>query len=136
MLCTSLHFINKERSYKIMAKPKIYTMAFGDVYPHLVKKVEKKGRTKNEVDTVIKWMTDYSQSQIDKMIEDGTDYEAFIQQAPRLNPHRTKVTGVICGIRVENMEDSVMKEIRYLDKMVDELAKGKTLEKIFRQNQK
>ncbi|WP_394863049.1 DUF2200 domain-containing protein [Staphylococcus cohnii] len=116
---------------------KLYFKAtFGDVYPHLVKKVEKKGRTKNEVDTVIIWMTDYSQSQIDKMIEDGTDYEAFIQQAPRLNPHRTKVTGVICGIRVENMEDSVMKEIRYLDKMVDELAKGKTLEKIFRQNQK
>lgn len=119
-----------------MTKPKIYTMAFGNVYPHLVKKVEKKGRTKNEVDTIIKWMTDYSQPQLDKMVEDGTDYETFIQQAPQLNPHRTKVTGVICGIRVENMEESVMKEIRYLDKMVDELAKGKTLENIFRQNQK
>lgn len=81
-------------------------------------------------------MTDYSQSQLDEMVEDGTDYETFIQQAPQLNPHRTKVTGVICGIRVENMEESVMKEIRYLDKMVDELAKGKTLENIFRQNQK
>ncbi|MDV3053496.1 hypothetical protein NLV77_002439 [Staphylococcus ureilyticus] len=81
-------------------------------------------------------MTDYSQSQLDEMVEDGTDYETFIQQAPRLNPHRTKVTGVICGIRVENMQESVMKEIRYLDKMVDELAKGKTLENIFRQNQK
>lgn len=81
-------------------------------------------------------MTDYSQPQLDEMVEDGTDYETFIQQAPQLNPHRTKVTGVICGIRVENMEESVMKEIRYLDKMVDELAKGKTLENIFRQNQK
>lgn len=81
-------------------------------------------------------MTDYSQSQLDEMVEDGTDYETFIQQTPQLNPHRTKVTGVICGIRVENMEESVMKEIRYLDKMVDELAKGKTLENIFRQNQK
>lgn len=81
-------------------------------------------------------MTDYSQSQLDEMVEDGTDYETFIQQAPQLNPHRNKVTGVICGIRVENMEESVMKEIRYLDKMVDELAKGKTLENIFSQNQK
>ena len=119
-----------------MTKPKIYTMAFGNVYPHLVKKAEKKGRTKNEVDTIIKWMTDYSQPQLDEMVEDGTDYETFIQQAPQLNPHRTKVTGVICGIRVENMEESVMTEIRYLDKMVDELAKGKTLENIFRPNQK
>ncbi|MCM3073513.1 MULTISPECIES: DUF2200 domain-containing protein [Staphylococcus] len=118
-----------------MTKPKIYTMAFGSVYPHLIKKVEKKARTKAEAHEVICWMTGYTQTQIDKLIDDGTDYETFILQAPELNPNRTKITGVICGIRVENMEPSVMKEIRYLDKMIDELAKGKTLEKIFRDAQ-
>jgi len=117
-----------------MAKPKIYTMAFGKVYDLLIKKVEKKNRTKAEADEIIRWMTGYSQGQLNQIVEDGTDYETFITQAPQLNPDRTKVTGVICGIRVEDMDESVMKEIRYLDKMIDELAKGKSLEKIFRQN--
>lgn len=118
-----------------MTKPKIYTMAFGSVYPHLIKKVEKKARTKAEADEVIRWMTGYTQAQIDKLVVDDTDYETFILQAPELNPNRTKITGVICGTRIENMEPSVMKEIRYLDKMIDELAKGKTIEKIFRVSQ-
>ncbi|MGW7945521.1 DUF2200 domain-containing protein [Staphylococcus xylosus] len=115
-----------------MTKPKIYTMSFASIYPHLIKKVEKKGRTKEEADEVILWMTGYSQTQINQLIKDGTDYETFISQAPKLNPNRTKITGVICGIRIEEMEDSIMKEIRYLDKMIDELAKGKSLNKIFR----
>ncbi|MEB6046331.1 DUF2200 domain-containing protein [Staphylococcus xylosus] len=115
-----------------MTKPKIYTMSFASIYPHLIKKVEKKGRTKEEVDEVIHWMTGYSHTQINQLIKDGTDYETFINQSPKLNPNRTKVTGVICGIRIEEMENSIMKEIRYLDKMIDELAKGKSLNKIFR----
>ncbi|AID42194.1 DUF2200 domain-containing protein [Staphylococcus xylosus] len=115
-----------------MTKPKIYTMSFASIYPHLIKKVEKKGRTKEEADEVIHWMTGYAQSQINQLIKDGTDYETFISQAPKLNPNRNKITGVICGIRIEEMENSIMKEIRYLDKMIDELAKGKSLNKIFR----
>ena len=117
-----------------MEKPKIYSMAFGKVYDLLIKKVEKKERTKQEADEIIRWMTGYTQSEIDRLVADGTDYETFINQAPNLNPERTKITGVICGVRVENMEASVMKEIRYLDKMIDELVKGKALDKIFRQH--
>lgn len=109
-------------------------MAFGKVYDLLIKKVEKKDTTKQEADEIIRWMTGYTQSEIDRLVADGTDYETFINQAPNLNPERTKITGVICGVRVENMEASVMKEIRYLDKMIDELAKGKALDKIFRQH--
>nr|WP_241092748.1 DUF2200 domain-containing protein [Staphylococcus saprophyticus] len=109
-------------------------MAFGKVYDLLIKKVEKKDRTKQEADEIIRWMTGYTQSEIDRLVADGTDYETFINQVPNLNPERTKITGVICGVRVENMEASVMKEIRYLDKMIDELAKGKALDKIFRQH--
>lgn len=115
-----------------MTKPKIYTMSFASIYPYLIEKVEKKGRTKEEADEVIRWMTGYSQTQINQLIKDGTDYETFFNKAPKLNPNRTKVTGVICGIRIEEMENSIMKEIRYLDKMIDELAKGKYLNKIFR----
>ena len=109
-------------------------MAFGKVYDLLIKKVEKKDRTKQEADEIIRWMTGYTQSEIDRLVADGTNYETFINQALNLNPERTKITGVICGVRVENMEASVMKEIRYLDKMIDELAKGKALDKIFRQH--
>ncbi|HLR18823.1 MAG TPA: DUF2200 domain-containing protein [Staphylococcus sp.] len=115
-----------------MAKPKIYSMTFGSVYPYLIKKVENKGRTKDEADKIIRWMTGYTQIQLEQRITDGTDYETFILQAPELNSNRIKIKGVICGVRVEDMESSVMKEIRYLDKMIDELAKGKTLDKIFR----
>lgn len=113
-----------------MAKPKIYSMRFSDVYPHLVKKVEKKGRTKAEVDQLIKWMTGYSQTDIDNLILDDTDYEHFIINAPELNPQRKFITGRICGVKVEEMDASIMKEIRYLDKLVDELAKGKSMHQL------
>jgi hypothetical protein len=114
----------------MMSKPKVYTMEFGFVYPHLINKVEKKGRTKGEADQLIKWMTGYSQQDLDNLIEDGTDYENFILKAPELNPDRRNITGRICGVKVEDMEESVMKEIRYLDKLIDELAKGKSIEQI------
>lgn len=109
-------------------------MAFGKVYDLLIKKSREKDRTKQEADEIIRWMTGYTQSEIDRLVADGTDYETFINQAANLNPERTKITGVICGVRVENMEASVMKEIRYLDKMIDELAKRKGIDKIFRQH--
>lgn len=121
-----------DKGAMIVTKPKVYTMAFGSVYPHLITKVEKKGRTKAEADLLIRWMTGYAQKQLDRMLEDGTDYETFIVKAPQLNPNRNKITGVICGVRVEDMEASVMKEIRYLDKIIDELAKGKAIENIMR----
>lgn len=114
----------------MMSKPKVYKMAFGFVYLHLINKVEKKGRTKVEVDKLIKWMTGYSQNDLDKLIEDNTDYEHFILNAPELNIDRRNITGRICGVKVEDMEESVMKEIRYLDKLIDELAKGKSVEQI------
>lgn len=114
----------------MMSKPKVYKMEFGFVYPHLINKVEKKGRTKVEADQLIKWMTGYSQNDLDKLIEDNTDYEHFILNAPELNIDRRNITGRICGVKVEDMEESVMKEIRYLDKLIDELAKGKSVEQI------
>lgn len=116
----------------MMAKHKIYTMSFGSVYPHYVTKAEKKGRTKAEVDEIIRWLTGYSQAELDAVIEDGTDFETFFEQAPQMNPNRVQVKGVICGVRIEEIEEPTMKEIRYLDKMIDELAKGKKMEKILR----
>lgn len=115
-----------------MAKHKIYTMSFGSVYPHYVTKAEKKGRTKAEVDEIIRWLTGYSQSELDAVIEDGTDFETFFEQAPAMNPNRAQVKGVICGVRIEEIEEPTMKEIRYLDKLIDELARGKKMEKILR----
>lgn len=115
-----------------MAKHKIYTMNFGSVYPHYVTKAEKKGRTKVEVDEIIRWLTGYSQSGLDRLIEDGTDFETFFEQAPAMNPNRVQVKGVICGVRIEEIEEPTMREIRYLDKMIDELARGKKMEKILR----
>lgn len=116
----------------MMAKHKIYTMSFGSVYPHYVTKAEKKGRTKAEVDEIIRWLTGYSQAELDAVIEDGTDFETLFEQAPEMNPNRVQVKGVICGVRIEEIEEPTMKEIRYLDKMIDELAKGKKMEKILR----
>lgn len=117
-----------------MAEPKIYKMSFAKVYPLLVKKVEKKGRTEAELKELIFWLTGYNESQLETLLDEEVDYETFINKAPQLNPHREYVTGVICGTRVEDMEPSTMKEIRYLDKMVDELAKGKSMSKIFRED--
>lgn len=115
-----------------MTKHKIYTMSFASVYPHYVAKAEKKGRTKAEVDEIIRWLTGYSQKKFEAQLKKQTDFETFFAEAPKLNPSRTLITGVVCGIRVEDIEEPLMKEIRYLDKLIDELAKGKAMEKILR----
>ena len=115
-----------------MAKHRIYTMSFASVYPHYVAKAEKKGRTKGEVDEIIRWLTGYSQKSLEALLKKETDFETFFEEAPRLNPSRAAIKGVICGVRVEAIEEPIMREIRYLDKLIDELAKGKTMEKILR----
>lgn len=114
------------------AKHRIYTMTFSSVYPHYVAKAEKKGRTKTEVDTVISWLTGYNQQELDDQIKEKVNLEAFFNDAPRLNPSRQLIKGVVCGVRVEDIEDPLMREVRYLDKLIDELAKGKPMEKILR----
>ncbi|MCD7036438.1 DUF2200 domain-containing protein [Metabacillus sp. GX 13764] len=115
-----------------MEKHRIYTTSFASVYPHYIKKAEKKGRTKSEVDEIICWLTGYTQEEVEAVLEKRTDFETFFTEAPQLNSSRTFIKGVICGVRVEDMEESIMKEIRYLDKLVDELARGKAMEKILR----
>lgn len=115
-----------------MAGHRIYKMSFGSVYPHYVTKAEKKGRTKDEVDEIIRWLTGYSQKQLDSQIEKGVDIETFYGEAPELNPSRDLITGVICGVRVEEIAEPLMQEIRYTDKLIDELARGKAMEKILR----
>lgn len=115
-----------------MAKHNIYTMSVASVYPHYVTKAEKKGRTKAEVDEIIRWLTGYSQEGFEAQLEKQTDFETFFAEAPKLNPSRGLIKGVVCGVRVEDIEEPTMKEIRYLDKLIDELAKGKSMEKILR----
>ena len=115
-----------------MAKHRIYTTRFASVYPAYVAKAERKGRTKAEVDRIITWLTGYGEAELRAQLDQGTDVETFFAQAPRLNPLRTLITGVVCGIRVEDVEEPTMREIRYLDKLVDELARGKAMEKILR----
>ena len=115
-----------------MAKHRIYTISFASVYPHYITKAEKKGRTKAEVDQIICWLTGYSQQGLEALIEKRTDIETFIAEAPEPNPSRTLIKGLICGIRVEDIEETTMREIRYLDKLIDELAKGRKMEKILR----
>ncbi len=107
-------------------------MSFGRVYPLYIAKVKKKGRTKEEVDEVIFWLTGYDKKGLEKVLKEETDFETFFKDAPKLNPNRKLVTGVVCGIRVEDIKEPLMQEIRYLDKLIDELAKGKTIEKILR----
>ncbi|WP_058309046.1 DUF2200 domain-containing protein [Gracilibacillus massiliensis] len=115
-----------------MPKHKIYTMSVAKVYPHYVTKAEKKGRTKAEVDEIIRWLTGYSQEAFETQLENETDFETFFAEAPQLNPARQLIKGVVCGVRVEDIEEPTMQEIRYLDKLIDELAKGKAMEKILR----
>jgi len=115
-----------------MDNSRVYRMSFASVYPLYIKKVEKKGRTKAEVDTVIFWLTGYDKQTLQQQIDGKSDFETFFAQAPQLNPNVSKITGVICGYRVEEIEDKLMQKVRYLDKLVDELAKGKTMEKILR----
>lgn len=113
-------------------KHRIYTTSVASVYPHYVTKAEKKGRTKAEVDEILRWLTGYSQTDLETRLADETDFETFFDEAPAMNPSRELITGVVCGVRVEEIEESTMREIRYLDKLVDELAKGKAMEKILR----
>ncbi len=115
-----------------MSTHRIFAMSFASVYPHYVAKAEKKGRTKAEVDEVIRWLTGYDQCTLDGQLAKATSVERFIAEAPELNPSRALVTGVVCGVRVEDVEDPLMRELRRLDKLVDELAKGKSMEKILR----
>jgi hypothetical protein len=112
---------------------RIYRMSFASVYPHYVAKAEKKGRTKAEVDAIVEWLTGYGPEALAAELEAGTDFETFFAGAPRMNPARAAVTGVVCGVRVEEVEEPLMREIRILDKLVDELAKGRKMEKILRE---
>ena len=115
-----------------MTKHHISTMSVASVYPLYVTKAEKKGRTKTEVDEIICWLTGYTQEALDAQLEKLTSFETFFAEAPKLNPSRSLIKGVVCGVRVEEIEDETMREIRYLDKLIDELAKGKTMDKILR----
>ena len=116
-----------------MTGHRIYSTSFASVYPHYVTKAEKKGRSKAEVDEVIRWLTGYSQGELEAAIENKTDFQTFFGEAPELNPARDQIKGLICGIRVEEIEEPLMREIRYLDKLIDELARGKALAKVLRQ---
>ena len=115
-----------------MSKHRIYTTSVASVYPHYLAKAEKKGRTKAEVDEIMRWLTGYSQEALEQLLKNKTDFETFFAEAPAMNPARALVKGVICGVRIEEIEETTMREIRYLDKLVDELAKGKTMDKILR----
>ena len=116
-----------------MKTDRIYKILFSSVYPLYIQKVEKKGRTKEELDIVIKWLTGYSDEQIKEQIEKKVDFQTFFAEAPELNPNASKITGVICGYRVEEIEDPLIQKLRYLDKLVDEIAKGRKMEKILRE---
>lgn len=117
-----------------MKKHRIYTMSFASVYPHYIAKAEKKDRTKAEVDEIIRWLTGYTQKQLESHIKKETDLETFFKKAPKMNPSRKLIKGVICGVRIEEIKEKTMREIRYLDKLIDELAKGKTMDKILRKS--
>jgi len=114
-------------------KPRIFTMSFGSVYPLYVQKAERKGRTKEEVDEIIAWLTGYSGKRLQRAIDTKIDFETFFAKAPAMNPNAALITGVVCGVRVENVADPLMQQIRYLDKLIDELAKGKKMASILRQ---
>jgi hypothetical protein len=113
-------------------KRRIFTTSFGSVYPHYVTKAEKKGREKSEVDAVICWLAGYNQRELEGQLKKQTNFETFFQEAPKMNPSRTLIKGVVCGVRVEDIQEPMMREIRYLDKLVDELARGKAMEKTLR----
>ena len=115
-----------------MENHRIFSMPFASVYPHYINKAGKKGRSKEEVDSIIYWLTGYDQQTLQKHLDRKTNFEEFFAQAPQINPNVTKITGVICGYRIEEIENPLMRKIRYLDKLIDELAKGKAMEKILR----
>ena len=118
---------------KIMEKPKIFTVSFSSVYPLYIQKAEKKGRTKADVDAIMCWLTGYNQKSLQQQIENNNDFETFFSEAPQINQNASKITGKICGYRVEEIEDKLMQKIRWLDKLIDELAKGRPMEKILRE---
>ena len=111
-------------------KHRIYSMSFSNVYPYYIEKAQKKDRTKAEVDEIIRWLTWYSQGEFEDQLKKQIDFEMFFEQAPQLNPSRSLIKGVVCGVRIEEIQEPLMREIRYLDKLIDELAKGKSMEKI------
>jgi hypothetical protein len=115
-----------------MKKERIYALVFASVYPLYIKKAEAKGRTKEEVDTIIFWLTGYNKQTLQQQIDRKTDFETFFAEAPQMNPNASKITGVICGYRVKEIDDKLIQKMRYLDKLIDELAKGKAMEKILR----
>jgi len=117
-----------------VAKHRIYTTSFASVYPLYVAKAEKKGRTKAEVDQVISWLTGYGQKELEAQLKKQTDFETFFAEAPKINPSRALITGVVCGVRVEDIKEPTMREIRYLDKLIDELARGKAMDKVLRKS--
>jgi hypothetical protein len=131
LTCIRLQENNFEKTIK-MDKAKIFSIPFSSVYPLYIQKAEKKGRTKADVDAIIFWLTGYDKQALQQQIDRKSDFETFFLQAPQINPNVSKITGVICGYRVEEIEDKLMQKIRYLDKLVDELAKGKSMEKILR----
>ena len=116
-----------------MNNTRVYKMAFAGVFPHYIQKATRKGRTKDEVDTIIFWLTGYNAQQLQDIIDRKTNFETFFAEAPQINPNVSKITGLICGYRVEDIEEPLMQQIRYLDKLIDELAKGKSMDKILRQ---
>lgn len=116
-----------------MKNTRVFKMSFASVYPHYIQKAEKKGRTKDEVDEIIFWLTGYDNQTLQQQLDARTDFETFFEQAPQINPNVSKITGLICGYRVEEIEDILMQKIRYLDKLIDELAKGRAIEKILRE---
>jgi hypothetical protein len=116
-----------------MDKERIYRLLFSSVYPLYIKKAEKKGRTKEDVDTIIFWLTGYNKQTLQQQIDKKSDFKTFFAEAPRINPNASKITGVICGYRVEEIEDEIVQKMRYLDKLIDELAKGKKMDKILRE---
>ncbi len=124
--------VTHARIRQYMEKHRIYTMSVARVYPLYITKAERKGRTKAEVDEVIRWLTGYTQRALETHLTKETDFETFFAQAPKMNPSRVLITGVICGVRIEDITDPTMREIRYLDKLIDELAKGRPMEKILR----
>jgi len=139
LICFKLN-INKTRGYFLISLKKatmknnerVYKMSFANVYPHYIAKAEKKGRTKEEVHEIIFWLTGYDEKRLEQIINNKTDLQTFFAEAPQMNPNVSLITGVICGYRIEEIEDELMRNIRYLDKLIDELAKGKAMEKILR----
>jgi hypothetical protein len=124
--------MNTVKQESVITKHRIYTTSFASVYPHYIAKAEKKGRTKKEVDEIIRWLTGYSPKELRAHVKKRTDFETFFAEAQKMNPARSLIKGVVCGVRVEDIKEPTMREIRYLDKLVDELAKGKAMEKILR----